>query len=221
MKICLLVRLFCLIAIISFSGSGAEARRSPPRTDHAATAFLRPLIVGASVSSGMLARSPGDRAADRFGTSDHVTNIARAGSYGREFSNITAGSLLNQTSVIAIDFLFWDSTGGDIQASISSLKNLINAADTARIPLVIGDIPLLRDSQTARDILNRAIHGLCHIQRGCYLIPLSRIHDVAVTRGIVIGGRLYHYQDLTIDGIHLNDLGSGYISELIMSALRH
>ena len=217
----------CAIGLTSIYSVSSEARTRASRSrsgrggiDRAAMALQAPLVLGASVSSGLLSESPGDRAARRF-ANGRATNIARAGSLGREYWNISPDNIRGHTSVIGVDFLFWDSTGGDTRASLASLRNLIGSARAAGVPVGLVLVPRLSDSNPAQATLNRAIHSMCRPSRGCHVIPLARLAYQAQTTGIVIGIYLYHMQDLTVDGLHLNDVGSAYVSSMIISALRH
>ena len=50
--------------------------------------FHRPVIIGASVSAGFITESPGERAARRYTTQENITNQARSGVAGKEFTFI-------------------------------------------------------------------------------------------------------------------------------------
>jgi hypothetical protein len=208
----LLVLSVCLTSVVSqaeFRGADSRLR----------TVFRRPVIIGASVSAGFITESPGDRAARRYTAPENITNQAKSGASGREFTNINPTWAEQFSVVIAVDFLFWDSIQLDPTDSVRALMNLIASASQAGVPLVLGDIPQLLPNQVYRDFLNRQIHATCKVRNRCYILGLDRLHQQAVTDGIVINGRRYFYRDLTFDGLHLNAIGSEYAASMIIRLL--
>lgn len=183
--------------------------------------FTRPLIIGASVSSGLLVEGPGTIATRAVMGSDTSLNIARNGAQGRYFQNINGESLKEYSLVIGVDFVFWDSINDDVTESLTAIQNLIRSAQQANVPLVLGDVPALssRQNESSRRALNQRIRSLCRPKNGCRLLPLDRIHEIANGPGLVIEGQVYHYSDLTIDGIHLNLTGSRYLAGQILEIL--
>lgn len=189
----------------------------PVRAGGAAERLQRPLIIGASVSSGFLTKGPGERAAAWYqGT---PTNVAHSGASGHQFSGISGASLAPYTSIIAVDFLFWDSTSEDVGPSLAALRRLEAAAERAHVPLVLGDIPNLIGTQVSRDVLNQAIHSTCRKSRGCLLLNLDQLHRQAYWAGVPIDGESYHYSRLTFDGLHLNERGADYVARMIVDVL--
>jgi hypothetical protein len=208
-----------LISLCLVFSLPSEARRAR-NLNSARAALQHPLIIGASVSSGYSTVGPGSRAAFHFTARENIINVAHSGAAGRDFANLTAASLNPYTSVIAVDFLFWDSTGGDLNASLNNLQNLISGAAQVGAPLILGDIPQLLSWQVNRTILNQYVHALCISSRGCHILGLDQLHRVAVSEGIVIGGVRYYFRDLTTDGIHLNEVGSDYLAQIIIAILQ-
>jgi len=209
----------CFIGFATMASSAARAEsleRAPLQK-----VFARPLIVGASVSSGALTPGPGTRATEMVMGTDTSVNIARNGGLASDFTGISPAYLAGYTLVIGLDFLFWDTTHDDISASRAALTNLIRAAHRARIPLVLGDIPALIGFQkeSSRLAINREIRALCRPSRHCILLPIEKLHRAAATKGIVIGGQLYHYSDLSSDGIHINRVASEYMAKLLIGAV--
>jgi hypothetical protein len=202
----------CLTSVISraeFRGVDSRLR----------TVFHRPVIIGASVSAGFITESPGDRAARRYTPPENITNQARSGASGSEFTDINSAWAEQFSVIIAVDFLFWDSTQADVADSVRALRNLISSASRAGVPLVLGDIPELLPNQVSRDFLNRQIRATCKVKNRCYIVGLDRLHQQAETEGVVIGGQRYFYWNLTFDGLHLNALGSEYAASLIIRSL--
>lgn len=183
--------------------------------------FARPIIIGASVSSGMLVEGPGTIATLWVMGSDTSHNIAKRGAEGRHFKNISGETLSDYSSVIAVDFAFWDTTLSDVSESLAAISNLIRSAKAARIPLILGDVPSLssRQNENSRQSINRQIRNMCRVKNDCHILPLNRFHQVASEQGIEIEGQIYRYSDLTIDGIHPNLLGSRYLAGQILDLL--
>lgn len=183
--------------------------------------FARPLILGASVSSGTFTKGPGTIATELMMGYDTSMNIARNGAEGRHFANITPENLRAYSLIISVDFMFWDSALPDVGQSRAAVRNLILSAKKARVPLVLGDVPRLHPSQVeaTRTVLNHEIRSLCRRSNGCYLIGIERIHHKATHEGIVIGGYLYHFDDLSFDGIHVNEIGSRYLADILIGML--
>ena len=197
-----------------FSGSTGEARNTNLKT-----IFRRPLIIGASVSSGYATLGPGTRAALRFTSKSNIRNIARNGMRGAAYRNLNTSFLKNYSVIIAVDFLFWDSVRSDFKESVRALDHLLNSAASLGIPVVIGDIPELIPFQFNRSRLNREIRARCKTKNRCYVLPLVELHRQAEEEGIMIRGKRYEYRDLTTDGLHLNSMGSEYLAEKIIELL--
>jgi hypothetical protein len=214
--------LFTLVVCLLPSISNADPTNSDSRvkaSQDLKKIFHRPVIIGASISSGFITESPGERAARRFTARQNITNQARSGAEGEEFTDINQDWAKQFSIIIGVDFLFWDSTLASPAESIRALKNLEASAVRAGVPLVLGDIPSLRTEQVTREVLNKQIHATCKVKNGCYIIPFDQIHRQAETVGIVIDGQRYFYRDLTFDGLHLNAFGSEYVARLIIGLL--
>lgn len=214
------IKIFCLIGV-ALTVADAKAEEAFERVS-LQRLFTRPLIVGASVSSGFVTAGPGTRATQMVMGTDTSVNIAHNGAEARSYmGSISVGSLANFSLVIGLDYLFWDTAQNDLATSRAALTNLISSAFRAGIPLVIGDIPRLNDAQNenVRVALNRQMHAQCRPSRHCYVLPIDRLHHQAVTRGLVINGYLYHYSDLSPDGIHINQVASDYVAGVIIQTL--
>lgn len=183
--------------------------------------FRNPLIMGASVSSGFLTKGPGTIATETIMGHDTSYNIARNGARGMYFANINPGSLAPYSLILAVDFLFWDSSHEDTTKSEAALENLVVSAQKARVPLVLGDIPDLYffQNEQSRKNLNQKIRKLCRKQNGCYILEFEKLHTEASNEGIIFGKYLYKFFDLTFDGMHVNGVGSHYIAQKIIDLL--
>lgn len=187
------------------------------------TFFERPLIVGASVSDDWNTKSPGKRLGLRFGPLSNITTIAQGGIQGRQLiSRISDESLSDRTSVVAIDFLFWDSTDSNAAESVKALERLVALAGKRKLPLILGDIPeLLPGRQSLRPELNAALRSICALNPHCLLMPLDKIHEQAVKNGLTINNRKYSIHELIPDGLHLSEPASEYLANQIASHLSH
>jgi hypothetical protein len=181
--------------------------------------FQRPVILGASVSSGFVTKSPGDRASERYTEPSNITNLAKSGSYGKDFQGVNAAWAKHFSVILAIDFMFWDSTLPDTRASVRNLKNLVASAARAGVPLVLGDIPELVNDQMSRASLNRTIYAVCKSSARCYIMKFDKLHEVATNEGLLINGRRYSYRDLSVDGVHPNAFAADYIAGMIVGLL--
>jgi len=212
----LALKFFVVISFVAIS-SGSEARLER----RLQKIFRAPLIVGASVSAGHGTASPGDVASLRFVGRAQITNIARDGAYGKEFANVAVSDLSRYSVIIGVDFLFWDSTLSDLSESQYVLHQFIRSARRAGVPLVLGDIPKLLPfiQDVGRDRLNEQIHAECLPKYHCRILKLDQLHQIAETGGLLIEGRLYHYGDLTADGLHLKPIASRHLARKIIELL--
>ncbi len=138
----------------------------------------KPLIVGASVSAGFGTEGPPTRLAKRFTSMSDILNLAVPGSAARgQLSLLNPEVLKDRTIVVAMDFLFWDSVYPEVKPSVQALDRLIRLAGARKIPLIIGDIPLLLGNrQINRAELNREIHAAARPKKRCYVVRLDDLH---------------------------------------------
>ena len=181
--------------------------------------FHHPVILGASVSSGFVTKSPGDRASERYTNAANITNLAKSGSYGKDFGGVNMAWVRQFSAVLAIDYIFWDSTLNDTRASVRNLKNLISSAAHAGVPLVLGDIPELVFNQSSRASLNKVIYASCKSTARCYIMKFDQLHRTASGEGLLINGRRYSYIELSVDGVHPNAFAAEYIAGMIVDLL--
>lgn len=213
-----------LIATVLFtvSGCGEFTESHLASTSNVSEAMSRPLLTGASVTAGHTAPSPGLLLSEKYTTTDKVVTLARNGAKGMEIiPEITDAVLSDRTIVIGVDLMFWDSTLGDIGPSTIALEKLINMCADKKIPLVIGDIPnLVGFFQFQRRALNRKIHELCVVEKGCKILSIDEINQKLTQQGfIAFGGQRYNRSELLPDGLHLSRIGSeivaSYLEKLI------
>ncbi|MGE0525921.1 MAG: SGNH/GDSL hydrolase family protein [Bdellovibrionales bacterium] len=177
-----------------------------------------PLIIGASVSAGFGTLSPGDRLSRRFTSPQHIRNVARSGRPARDHLPLLQPDLLrDRTIVIAMDYLFWDSTLPDIGPSVRALDRLMELANARGIPLVLGDIPALLPSlQTQRVTLNEIIHKKCRNESHCHLLRLDELHQKVKRDGYLeIKAKRYTFSELVPDGLHLVEVASEFLADYI------
>jgi hypothetical protein len=186
--------------------------------------FEKVLVTGASVSADWLSPSPGKRLGWKHGGRDSVVTIAQGGHPGREMiRRLSPEVLAGRTSVIAIDFLFWDSTHPTPTPGVEALDRLIALARGAKLPLILGDIPeLLPGRQPSRAALNRAIRERCQDGCGCYLIELDALHRQALREGLEVHGKRRTLSELVPDGLHLSPEAGEFLQQRIEGAIaRH
>jgi hypothetical protein len=181
-----------------------------------------PLIVGASVSADYSTASPGKRLALRHTEAKNIETIARGGKNSLELMPLVdAAALEGRTSVIALDLFFWDSVLRNSARSVAKLKQIVQRAADAKIPLVLGDIPdLMGSKQPGRKKLNGEITRLCKAPHGCYLVPLDALlARIKKDGGLIVGDRLVPMRELLPDGLHLSPVASEYIADGIQAIL--
>lgn len=178
----------------------------------------KPLIVGASVSSGYGTEGPGDRLARRYTSKDNIVNVAVPGATGRaQAESITPELVKDRSIILAMDFLFWDSVYPDTKPGFAALDRLIRLAGARKIPLIVGDIPsLIGSRQVNRAALNREIHSRCTAKKNCFVLRLDDLHrKVMQDRYLEVKGRRYTFRELVPDGLHLADAAGEFLADQI------
>src|SRR5688572_12287197 len=85
----------------------------------------KPLITGASVSADWSTSSPGKTLALRYTEKANIRTIAFGGRPGREvIKDIRPQDVKDRSIIMAVDFLFWDSTLSETGPSIKALDSL-------------------------------------------------------------------------------------------------
>jgi len=183
--------------------------------------FLKPLIVGASISADWAAQSPGKRLSSRF-TSD-IRVIARGGQPGAKMLTQVRGKDLEDRSiVIGFDLFFWDSARGAVDDSLREFRKMIVETQRLGIPFIVGDIPeLLPGFQPGRKELNQMIRRAAGANDHVHVVPLDDLYQrILRDHSLVIGGREYSFFDLVSDGLHIGETASDFLAELILETLR-
>jgi hypothetical protein len=185
----------------------------------------RPLITGASVSADWASvsadwasASPGKRLALRYTSADNIRVKALGGRRGYDtVAALKESDFEDRTAIIAVDAFFWDSTRSDSKRSIEAMRNLTARAEKMNIPLVLGEIPqLLPGQQPSYKTLNDEIHRLCTTAKQCFVMPLDKlVQQIARDHAFTIKGRRYGLSVLVPDGLHINDVASDYLADLL------
>jgi hypothetical protein len=186
------------------------------------TVFQRPFITGASVSADWSTKSPGKTLALRYTDESQIKTVAIGGRTGKEMiRQINESQLKDRTIILAIDFLFWDSTDNDFTASHQALEKLVGYASARKIPIVLGEIPeLLPGRQTLREKLNNDIKKTCSSYAGCYVMPFDSIHRQALKDGYLsIKDRKYKIKELVPDGLHLSQPATEFLADTMLNLL--
>lgn len=178
----------------------------------------KPLIIGASVSSGFLSKSPGDRLAERYTSPENIVNRAVPGAPSFHHLPVLNDELVSDRSlVIAMDLMFWDSVINKKNLSLHALSLLIDLCKKREIPLIVGDIPdLLRGRQVLRQELNALIRQKALENKHIFVLPLEALHhQVMRDRYLLIGGKRHSFHELVPDGLHLADLAGEFLADFI------
>ena len=215
-------KIFAKIAFISCAYlSSTSSVLAQIRNPEFEALFNKPLILGASVSTGKVTKSPGDRVSERYTRPENIINIARNGKTGSSYGPIDR-ELSDRTIIIGIDFLFWDTARSNPQNATRALDALLASAKSKNIPVVLGDVPGIAPGlQVHRDAINKLIHLKCIRTEKCFILEFDKLHKVATTTGIVIKGKRYFFRELMADSLHLNAIGSEYSADLIEELLKN
>jgi hypothetical protein len=185
--------------------------------------FLRPLIVGASISADWAAHSPGKRLSSRYTRPSDIRVIARGGQPGSKMlGQVGARELSDRTIVIGFDLFFWDSARADAADSLRELRRLVIETARLGIPLVIGDVPeLLPGFQPGRKELNQMIRRAGVSNDHVFTVPLDDLYQrILREHSLEIGGRNYSFLDLVPDGLHIGETASDFLADLIFDTLQ-
>lgn len=180
--------------------------------------FKSPLIVGASVSGGYAAPGPGTLLSARYTEPKNVRTIALNGTPGHVvLKNLSQNTVKDHSIIIGVDLFFWDSIYPTGPASVAALQKLVHEAESANVPLVLGDIPeLIPGLQRQRMLLNQTLQDACARYSQCYLVPLSEVfQQIQRDRFLVYQSKRYTFRELLPDGLHLGPVASAYIADMI------
>jgi hypothetical protein len=186
------------------------------------TMLSHPLIVGASVSADYYTKSPAKRLALRYTTLDQISILARNGTPGKlTIVGITPELLHDRSIVIGLDMFFWDATQVDAVPSLAAIEKLVALTQTAKIPLVLGNVPSLMPAlQPRRAMINAKIASVCQPENGCYMLDLDSIfHKTMHAGGVIFRGKHYGLQDLLPDGLHIADVAAEYLADSLEQLL--
>lgn len=168
----------------------------------------KPLITGASVSADWTSLSPAKKLALQYTEAEKIKTIAFGGRPGAEtIKSLRQEDLADRTSILALDFFFWDSTLPSVDRSLKALKELRKKASQKNVPLVIGEIPeLLPGRQKQREKLNKAIRAQCQVRENCFVMPFDRLHKQVLKNGfLLVEGRKLTMKEIVPDGLHLSE----------------
>ena len=208
-----------LLSILLFAHAGCATRAKPEGAKY----LSRPLIIGASVSAGAGTVGPGTRLSLRYTQGSNIQIFARGGTPGAKLAaGLNENLFSGVSSVIAVDFLFWDSTLEDPAPSFEALGKLLSLSQARGIPVVLGDVPeLLRNGQPSRQRLNEMIRASCTLARHCQVLALDQLYTKLQREGTLeIRGRRYTQQEILPDGLHLSAPASEHIADLIFNDLQ-
>lgn len=191
----------------------AEAKAS---TNSIKSVLQRPLVIGASVSGDYFTASPGKRLSLRYTEADQIVVMARNGKPAREvLKALDEDKLKGRTAIIGLDLFFWDSFGGSLSESLSSLEKLRKLAAEKKLPLILGEIPLLSPQlQPHASNLNKRIHEICKGDTGCKVLPLNSMLKQVILKGHIIHrGERFSLDKLLPDGLHIAEPASEYLAD--------
>jgi|GEM_PF-2601637 len=181
-----------------------------------------PLIIGASVSADFMSDSPGKILASKYTSTGNIKKIAKWGAGSSEIlDRIKERHLKNSTSIIGLDFLFWDSVNSSVSEASKNIVTLIAMAKQKNIPVIIGDIPNLLSGQNYRSGINTALRSHCASYSKCKIFGLSQLYaEVTRNKGLTIRGKFVQKDELLPDGLHLSRIASEEIARRLAPLLQ-
>lgn len=182
-----------------------------------------PLIIGASVSQGFLAESPGKLLARRYTDVKNIRTIAFNGHSSIDvLRRVPSESFADRSAVIAVDLFFWDSLRDSPEASLAGMRRLFEEVRTRKIPLVVGDIPnLLPSRQPQAAKLNQEMRKLCSQTPDCSILSLDSMARKLLQTGYLdYEGRRFGIAELVPDGLHISPTASAYLADQIAGLLQ-
>jgi hypothetical protein len=183
----------------------------------------KPMIIGASVSADRSATSPGKKLALRYTSMMNIFSHARGGRPGRETMKLVRETALDRhTIVLALDLFFWDSVETDVEASLHELDHLFTMVNEHRIPLILGNIPgIMPRYQPGRAVLNAAIEKKINAYAQGALMDFDLLYRKIRKEGsVMMNHRAYSLRELVPDGLHLSDIGSEYLTTLLLELVK-
>lgn len=197
---------------------------SPRPTDPVAALMKRPLILGASVSADYNSMSPGKKLALQYTSPSDIRTLARGGRMGRDtMMQVNDSSFEGRTIVIALDLFFWDSTAFDFRPSLDALHRLFSEVSRRKLPVVVGDVPLLLmpGYQRQRDAMNDAIRLESRVYPRCQVMPFDEMREELAEKGyLVMNGRKMTLREIVPDGLHLSDPAGDWLRDQLLGFVR-
>jgi hypothetical protein len=188
--------------------------------------FNRVVIMGASISAGEKADSPGFLLARMAGTpEDRVHVYAKGGAPSRyHMEALDDVARLSPSLIVAVDLFYHDFKFSLFlsEAKKEYLRDYVRKLHNTGAVVVIGNIPdlvLLRNEH-----VNRYFEELAEEFPKLVLLDVHTLNDRANGEGIQVNGRdqevLLTRQDLFHDREHPNVLGSMILADIILQHLR-
>lgn len=211
------------VAAARIQGAPRVSLAQAPDESRARALFSRPLIIGASVSAGARAESPGHLLARRFGGT--ARTHAWPGATGAALlTGLADADMRGASAVVGLDLFFWDARR-DCGQGLAAVDAFFARAAAAPVPVIVGNIPPLGmlaappDASACRERLNAAIAAACASSSGCVLLDLAAFYAEAAASGVVLDGRRLGLRELLPDGLHPNADGSRAIAQRLLRAL--
>ena len=188
-----------------------------------AAALSRPLILGASLSADWATASPGKRLALKYTNLKSIHTHAFGGRTGKSvISSLAPGALEDRTCVIAIDLLFWDSAQKSIHPTVQAFERLMLDVIRLQLPIVVGEVPTLMPAlQPHAERLNAMLTRYQTSYSGFFVMPFVQLYAVLLRDGeLQIKGRTHNAAELASDGLHIGDVASEHLAEVMENVLR-
>ena len=181
-----------------------------------------PLIVGASVSGDYFVESPGKILALKYTSPRQIQVLTQRGKTSTEIlKHFSEKSVKGRSIIIGIDLFFWDSFHSLPQLALQQLEKIVNLAEKNKIPLVLGEVPLLSPlMQKSSSVINKKMHELCRRTTQCFILPINKKKKKTMADGFLNHeGQRYDLRSLIPDGLHIARPASQFLANQIKKLL--
>lgn len=177
-------------------------------------------MVGASVSAGFLAPSPGHLLIEASeGAAPEKTACFGCGSSAQVHKLVSAPKTTD--TVVGIDLFFWDIMRGRCQEAVENFRKLKTWAQREKVHLILGNTPEVGSEGTrscARQ-LNEEMAAVSS-QQGLTVVKLDRLSaQLEAQQGFEAFGHKYSLEEIRPDGLHFSRTGSILLAEEILKEL--
>lgn len=228
MKNCLFLALFFLLArpLGAQTEDCAEPKPVTSEVSQAVCLFSKPLLVGASITTGYGANSGGPAAliAKTLSPGSEISNIARGGTPSVVSLRNHQIPDIHPSVVMGVDLFFWDAArkncGEDFE---TKTKSFIKLYQDKKIPMILGKLPMGVKFPTGYAVLNetdctgkinKLLESECTPEKNCLLYdPMVCIDKLRKANPSEEKLKKYF-----VDDLHTSEEGNRYCADVFIAA---